>query len=272
MRSIHNKHNRRYNLLSVLKSTNLHFAMASGNAEIVKILIMSGARTSLRDRLGFDIASYAAKFSRTQCLQTFLNLREKEFKMQMASKDYLQLCMGSNNSDFKCIKECIEFLLSQGQDICKSHHDSGLTLLMQTVSSVNTCSVESINFVIEAVHQRSGIPISDIVNERCYPKTILWTFLKQYTNVSSMLRLGHLSDPKKNPAMHSMQLMWGTTALHYAFGSGNVFVAYRLIELGADINAKNDLGMSVMDFASGFGHREVMAKVLDDTVCIEKKK
>ena len=63
--------------------------------------------------------------------------------------------------------------------------------------------------------------------------------------------------------MFTLQLMWGMTALHVAFGAGCASIVYRLVELGADVNAKNDLGMSCMDFAALFGHRESMSEVCD---------
>ena len=237
-----------------------YYEIFDSNTKQVRILIESGARTTLCDRLGFDCASYAAKFSRTECMRTFFEFSKNQFTKNVCSTNYLQLCISSKNSDLKSVVECFEWLVSKGVDISNSHHDSGRTLLMNSIQTVNR-SVERIDFVVQAIHKSTGTPIVDIVNEKAYPKTMLWKFFRQYTNVSSLFRLGNLYDRRKNPAMFSLQLLWGTTALHFAFGAGCAPIVYRLVELGADVNAKNDLGMSCMDFAALFGHRESMSEV-----------
>ena len=51
----------------------------------------------------------------------------------------------------------------------------------------------------------------------------------------------------------------GSTALHYAARRGNLAIATRLLEGGADLTLRNKSGKTALDWARSLGHSEVVA-------------
>jgi hypothetical protein len=257
-----------YEELYVIGETNLHVAMYKGNAEVVQILLEGGANFTLRDKLEIDCMGYAARFGKLECMRTFLNFVEKknnqkfDLNKYVASSTYLQLCLESSNISMKKTVACIEFLMSRGADFCQAYHAAGFTPLMALIQSTSR-SVEMLNYVVQLLHKESGRSIVDIVNEKLQPRTMLWFFFRKYTNFCSIFKR---IERYKDPALWFMKQMWGATPLHLACSSGaSASIVTRLIELGADVNAKNEMGKTPMDFVRLFGNVDSISEILIET-------
>lgn len=208
--------------------TPLHLACHSGNYEMVKLLLKYGADTTICDDRGRNCFHF------------------------LASDYYRYVCDYSDALEENAIEQRVEIAKLLKSDISKSYIDKcdiykcdinqrdidGITPLHRLMQ--NGTKLYTVAFVDMFLEMGADAAIADENGNTA----LMTAVLKEH--VAAVERLA------KYPEMVNAQNNAGDTALHKVFekGNWNGAIGYILVEAGADINIKNNAGVTAAEFVN----------------------
>ena len=216
----------------------LLFASSLGHLVIVKILVEAGAGVRVTVDEGDTCLILAAYFGHTETVRYLVGLKDVDVNHQ-----------GMNN------QSALHSAVQEG-------HPDVVRVLIDAGASVNTkdrngapplhcaCRLGHLDIVKMLVEAGAGVCTTDSNGQSCLMPA------SGAGHTETVRYLVGLKDVEVNHKKNN-----GVTALHCAVQKGHVDVVQVLIDAGADIDAKNEVGRSPLMFASIKGHLDVV-KVL----------
>ena len=214
----------------------LHFAMFFSSTEIVKLLLSYGVNPkslSIPDSL--DAVICASISGNVECLKYFLKQypnwdMNRQLKMTGAKALHCAVLLGANKLDV------VKVLIENGAspDVLSNSGSSVLTNAVENVDS----GPDLIEYILKRVSKNRG------VHYRQAAKTTKFQVAMKLSVV--LTRMGQF---KHHARMSYVAHRSGRTALHCAMRNGDVEIIEILLSEGANLNVKDNLGMTPIDYA-----------------------
>ena len=229
------------NVTNKCHRTPLMMACHKGNIEAINVLFNSGADGTIEDHNGETWLHHAVKGDCSkEVLQAIIDLGAEVNAMSKQSVTALMIVSDKGNID------AMNILLTAGAHMNIEDAD-GCTWLHYAI--VGDCSKEVLQTIVK---------LGAEVNARVYKWKCTALMLASYRGnvdaVNILLSAG---------ANHANKDVYGETWLHYAVqGSGSKEVLEAAIDLGADVNATNEMDCTALMLATGKGNLDAINLLL----------
>ena len=222
----------------------LHFAAGQGNTDAVKKLLALRATIDVRDVNGMTPLLYAAKNGKLDTLLLLLEKGAKKMAYDNSGMNALHWAAAGNNNNIitALVKE-------QGFNINQILDDSGSGAPLHVAAAHG--HIPAINRLIELGAQK------DMLNQ--YGATALHIAAREgKTDAVAALIKDHGFD------QNAEDMLGRTPSFHAAMGQGTIETINTLVNCGANINASNSLGYSVLHGAVGSNRPSIIIPLIRD--------
>lgn len=243
--------------------TNLSLAMGFASVRVCNALLDAGADAYRQDSFGQDPLMYACLFARIENVRMFLRrMPNTEINKPFREKSwghFSYLDAAVRGPYHACRVDLVRCLFSHGATVRR-----GLSELHNPLRSSILCEDRDMR-VVRLLIEQSKIEgcLHDVVHHKLVVQGAMMKCI--YAAMIGRVVLYGCPNVSYNPVMWVSYNMRGLTALHCAFGCGDVEVAEMLMNLGAQIDAKTyDSQRTPLDMARETGFGSIMTHFLGD--------
>ena len=220
----------------------LNVAGNNPSMEIIRFLVdRKGAVLDVTDEFGNNALFYAVENGSIPLIKYILTAQRRRIKVNHKNNTGKTALFDAVISENPNVLKIIQLLIQHGADI-NATNKYGDSVLMNAITSKNKGIGNIIKLLI-------NIDKIDVTHSNNVGRTVLHVGVVS-DNENVLEGIKEILDEIKEPAAFiNKQDFLGNTALHYALNRPNKELIKYLIEMGADINIKNNDGKSVKDLA-----------------------
>jgi ankyrin repeat protein len=230
-------------------STALHLASENGNAELVKLLLTSGAKQNDENALGETALHLAAKNGHVKVLHT---IRSSEWKLCSRRNGLTALHVASNSGQTEFVAEMLRCRVPGGirseRSSVEPKSDFGLTPLHLACRNGH-------EGVVRMLLNSAGVQVDS-------PSEINKTIPVHLAAQGGHLLVAGLLISRSTDGLTQAD-KHGRTALHFAASHGHRDMVGLLIGQGAEMNFQDDRGWTPLHYAAKHGYLEVVRLLVE---------
>ena len=228
----------------------LHWACRSGALDVVKVLLKAGAGVCVTDNQGYTCLFYAAQHGHTETVRYLVGLPEVDVNHKGERGTAVNVAAIANHADM------VEVLIDAGADIEAkdvSGHNAGRSPLHVASQRGNLRVVEVL------VKAGAGMCVTDNGGETCLS---LAAFNGHTEIVRTLLCMPEVDVNQSNTRGYT-SLHLAVSRKHYQVFQKRSAVCQVLIDAGADVEAKDDMGFSPLHFACEAEKLEIVQMLVE---------
>ena len=224
-------------------------ASVEGHLDIVKMLVEAGAGVCVTDNKGDTCLTLAANFGHTETVRYLVGLKDVDVNHKDEDGSTAVLCaVLQKHSDV------VEVFIGAGADIEVKDDDGRSPLLCASVEG----HLDILKMLVKA---GAGVCVTDNEGDTCL------TLAASFGHTETVRTLLCMPEVDVNH-----QGMNNQTALHSAVDEGHPDVVQLLIDAGADIEVKDEVGRSPLLCASVEGHLDIVKMLVEAGAGTDKER